>query len=220
MMTGEMHLLDALSKAGGVTPGADTEGFLIRRQDSPTIEVRIRFDAEKSLEDPTHLSADLDATGLGEGAVASQASDQSIRINIRDLREGRNPDLNMRLQGGDVFYVPRRTRQNIYIVGEVLFPGAYGLPQNYEHITAARAISYAGGVLKTAKTSKAFIMRHSEDGQIQGLPFDFGAIFRGEQPDVPVQPDDIIFVPRSIAKTIGYNMLILVPHLVQQFMIF
>jgi polysaccharide export outer membrane protein len=215
MINGKTHLLDVVSRAGGFTPGAAADGFLIRRRDFSTskIEVRMKYEAEQAAPDPLRAVAD-------ESQSAPLPARNSITVNIGDLKEGKRPELNVRVQGGDIFYVPRRVQQHIYIVGEVLFPGGYGLPQFYDHITAARAISYAGGPLRTAKAGKTFIMRRDPAGGVQQLSFDFNDITEGKKPDIAVMPNDIIFVPRSIAKTIGYGMLIMVPHMIQQFLIF
>ena len=45
-----------------------------------------------------------------------------IPINLDELREGKRPELNLRLEGGDVLYVPRRLGRNIYIIGDVKVP--------------------------------------------------------------------------------------------------
>jgi protein involved in polysaccharide export with SLBB domain len=127
----------------------------------------------------------------------------------------------MRLQGGDILYVPTLQQQVIYIIGEVRFPGAYILPRFYDHITAARALAYAGGTLRrTAKTGKVFIVRYDKNGAIKPIPFDVAATLKGEQPEIPVLPNDVIFVPRSAAKMTGYKLLDMVAHMTQQFLIF
>jgi polysaccharide biosynthesis/export protein len=223
MISGEMRLLDAITKAGGFSSGAGLEGYLIRRQgfSRSIVQASVAFDPAKSA--AAAAPAATTATGAGTpapGATAAAADSQRTVINIRDLKEGRRSDLNVRLQGGDVFYVPRRIQKNIYVVGEVLFPGSYGLPQFYDHLTAGKAVAYAGGILKTAKSGKGFIMRRDATGAAQEIPFDFIAITKGEKPDIPIRPDDMIYVPRSVARTIGIAMLTLFAHLTQQFMIF
>jgi protein involved in polysaccharide export with SLBB domain len=104
-------------------------------------------------------------------------------------------------------------------VGDVKTPGAYGLPRRGE-VTAAQAIIYAGGPLRTAKTGSGFLMRHDETGTRQAVPVDFAAILKGKKPDFPVRPDDIIYIPSSTKKTIGVGMLDMIPGLVIQYLIF
>jgi polysaccharide export outer membrane protein len=127
--------------------------------------------------------------------------------------------LNVRLQGGDVLYVPRRRQQNFYVIGDVINPGPYTLPRRGT-ITAAQAVIYAGGTLPTAKSGKGFLMRHDSLGVRQATPVDFKAIVAGKQPDFQMQADDIIFIPNSAVKTIGVGLLNMVPTLIQQWLIF
>jgi hypothetical protein len=87
-------------------------------------------------------------------------------------------------------------------------------------VTAAQAVIYAGGTLMTAKNGAGFLMRHDENGVRQAIPIDFIEIVKGEKPDIPVQPDDIIFIPNSAIKTIGVSLLTQIPRLIQQLVIF
>ncbi|NWG13821.1 MAG: polysaccharide biosynthesis/export family protein [Acidobacteria bacterium] len=218
MITGEMRLLDAVSKAGGFTNAAGTNGFLMRRHDfaGAMAEIRAGERSWETMRDRDLQASETPAAGSGTATEGGAPARDRITINISDLKAGIRPELNVLLQGGDVFYVPARRTQYLYIVGEVALPGAYILPQSYDHITAARAVSYAGGPLRTAKTSKGFIMRYDRAGAYQAVPFDFAAVARGREPDIPISPGDILFVPRSVGKTIGYNLLALMPgHLLR-----
>ena len=87
-------------------------------------------------------------------------------------------------------------------------------------MTAAQAVIYAGGTLVTAKNSAGFLMRHDENGVRQAIPIDFIAILKGKKPDIPVQADDIIFIPMSAGKTIAVSLLNQIPRLIQQLVIF
>jgi len=49
---------------------------------------------------------------------------------------------------------------------------------------------------------------------LEQRPFDFEAVLRGRQPDWPIQVNDIIFVPGSNAKTVGYGLLGMLPNIV------
>ncbi|MGE0461423.1 MAG: polysaccharide biosynthesis/export family protein [Vicinamibacterales bacterium] len=211
VITGEMYLLDLVSRAGGLTAGADGTGILYRRGVTrPSVTARIAT-----------ASAPLDApappTDTPEKEPTSEA--QLIPINLDDLRSGKRPDLNIPLEGGDVLYVPRRQGQTMYIIGDVNVPGAYTLPR-HGIVTATQAITYAGGPLATAKSKAGFLVRHDANGVRQAIPIDFNAIIRGKKPDVTIQADDIIYIPSSAFKTVGVGLLNQVARLIQQFVIF
>jgi polysaccharide export outer membrane protein len=212
VITGEMYLLDLISRAGGLAGNADGTGMLYRRG-----VVRPSVTARISAGPPP---ADTAPPKPAEAPSPDSSSDsQVIPIDLDALREGERPDLNIPLQGGDVLYVPRRLGQNIYIIGDVKVPGAYVLPRRGT-VTAAQAVIYAGGTLMTAKNGAGFLMRHDENGVRQAIPIDFIEIVKGEKPDIPVQPDDIIFIPNSAIKTIGVSLLTQIPRLIQQLVIF
>jgi protein involved in polysaccharide export with SLBB domain len=111
--------------------------------------------------------------------------------------------------------------QLIYIVGEVGLPGAYILPRSYSHLTAANALSYAGGPRrKSAKSSKSLIVRRDQEGTIQTIQFNFDKAIKGEEPDILIKPGDILFVPRSVGKTIGYKFFDMIANETYQWIIF
>jgi protein involved in polysaccharide export with SLBB domain len=218
-LTGELYLMDLVAKAGGVRANADHTLFLYRRNSpKPAVEARVVFadGGAHAADRPLALPNAPRAEGL---PVPPTQDEQVIRIDLRDLRSGARPELNLRMQPGDVVYAPRRRPLTIYIIGDVKVPGAYTLPSEGT-ITAAQAVIYAGGPLSTAKTGKAFLMRHDAQGVRQAIPVDFRAVIAGKQQDIPVQPDDIIFIPNSAARTMGVAFLNLVPELIRQFAIF
>ena len=65
--------------------------------------------------------------------------------------------------------------------------------------------------MKTAKMSKGILVRYAEKGERQELPVDFSEILKGKREDVTIHPDDVIFVPGSNFKNIGYGMLASTP---------
>jgi len=68
-------------------------------------------------------------------------------------------------------------------------------------ITVLQAVVTAGGLNPTAKLRGARITRKGENGRVE-IPVDMSAMLSGETPDVTLQADDILFVPRSAAKTV------------------
>ena len=218
VITREMYLLDVLSKAGGLLATAADVGFLYRRNwPRPSTGARMIG------------AADAVTDGQAESTTApppvspdpSQDSkpEEVMPIDFYALGKGTRPELNLRLQGGDILYVPRRRADQFYVIGDVIGPGAFTMPRRGK-VTAAQAIVYAGGTLRTAKSGKGFLMRHDQAGVRQTMPVDFAAIIQGRAPDFPIQPNDIIFIPNSAGKTIGLALLDMVPELVRQWVIF
>lgn len=220
IITGEMYLLDLISRAGGLLPTADATGFLYRRNaQNPRVQTRILegTDATTGVSGtpaPPALALDIASRPAGESKT-----EEVIPVDFNELREGTKPEMNLKLRGGDILYIPRRTPQNFFVIGDVKVPGAYTLPRRGK-ISAAQAIIYAGGPLPTAKSGKGFLMRHDEAGIRQARPIDFAGILEGKEADFTIEPNDIIFIPKGTLQTIGIGLLNLMPLLVQQFLIF
>jgi len=98
VLTGDMTIIEALARAGSVTPTASDEILIVRPP-----------------------------PGRGAGPVMPDQAGNDvtvIRINIRDLQEG-NLSKNVLLKDGDTVVVPKA--QGVYVFGQVKAPGAYAM---------------------------------------------------------------------------------------------
>jgi protein involved in polysaccharide export with SLBB domain len=199
----EMTLRDLVVLGQGFNSNASPVGFLYRLKPlgaKPTAEAQ--------------------AGGEPEPGDASAAS-EVVRIDFRDLEN--NPEANLRLRPGDVLYCPERRKTYYFVVGEVLMPGLYEMPDpqfdaenNVAGSTILRltqALAKAGGPARTAKLSKALVVRYGPNMEREEIPVDFEAVLKGGQPDIEVRLNDIIFVPGSTIKTLGYGLLGALPSI-------
>jgi len=91
----------------------------------------------------------------------------------------------------------------VYVLGAVNRPGGY-LIDNGEHISLMQALTLAGGWDKAAALSKSRLIRKVPEGHKE-LTLDLKRVLNGKQADVNVLDGDIVYVPMSIGKTIGYE---------------
>ncbi len=86
--------------------------------------------------------------------------------------------------------------QQIYIGGEVAGRGSLRLTQN---MTLAQAIQEAGGFSTSSRLKQVLLIRTMPDGERIARSIDLRPIFSGSDPsrDVPLQGNDIIYVPRT-----------------------
>jgi polysaccharide export outer membrane protein len=183
----EMYLTDLLTLAAGFNDVASPIGYLYRRK------------------------ANTESLQPGEAPT-----DEAIAIDFQALNEGTRPELNLRLRGGDVLYVPQRRREFYFVVGDVGKPGVYEIKKAAGTIRLSQALAQTGGPLPTAKMSAGILVRFDQAGGRQELPVDFKAILEGRQPDLSVQANDIVFIPGSSAKTLALGLLGVIPGLVGQ----
>ena len=187
VITEEMYLADLIALANGFNEVASPTGYLYRR----------------SIKSPAGAEAESE---LGE--TVGTVVDEAIPIVFEDLYS--DPDLNLRLQGGDVLYVPERVRKYVYVVGDVGAPGRFEIPPD-EDLSVLRALGMASGPLRTAKLSKALLVSRFGDGSLNQRPMDLSRILKNEGTDVTVADGDILFIPGSGAKTFGYGLLNAIP---------
>lgn len=123
----------------------------------------------------------------------------TVRIlpNAEDLGSQRNPVI----QPGDTVMVGKAGI--IYILGDVKRAGGF-LVDNGEHISLLEALSLAGGWNQEASLSKAELIRKAPQGHKE-ITLDIKHVLKGEQANVQVEDGDILFIPSSVGKTIGYR---------------
>jgi len=73
-------------------------------------------------------------------------------------------------------------------------------------LTVLQAIALAGGTTRTAKMSGARIIRKGPAGMSE-TPVPLKQILEAKAPDVPMQADDILFVPASTQKMLSTRTL-------------
>jgi polysaccharide biosynthesis/export protein len=103
---------------------------------------------------------------------------------------------NVAVEQGDTIIVSKAGV--IYVVGEVLAPSGFLMDEKGQY-SVMKAVAMAHGVTKFAKTSKARIVRRTPEGE-QEIPVPLNEILASRSPDIPMQSNDILFVPSSRGK--------------------
>src|SRR5438445_3247135 len=87
----------------------------------------------------------------------------------------------------------------VYVLGEVGKPGGYVL-NSTGGVTVLRVIAAAGGPTHVASVGGTKMLRRTPNG-LQELPVPLKELLHAKVADIPVQADDIIYVPTSRLKT-------------------
>jgi len=138
---------------------------------------------------------------LARAAVDGQPA-QVLRIELKPLLEGLTPEKNYELRGGDEIRVPEA--QKIYLVGNLKMPGSYTVNEP-GGTTVMKALAMSQGQLPFS-TRLAYIYR-TVDGQRNEIPVPLHDILRRKVPDVPLQPNDILYVPEAQGKHLTANII-------------
>lgn len=119
-------------------------------------------------------------------------------VNLREIMSGRNPAQNILIAPEDVISVPRA--EMVYVIGQVTKPGGYILGE-HETFSVLKAVSLAGGIDHGAAPQNARILRPVAGNPNRSeIAVNLKTIMTGAAGDLPLQADDILFVPISAPK--------------------
>jgi polysaccharide export outer membrane protein len=178
--------------------------FVLGRVANPGV---LRFEGQPSLLEAVTRAGGLPIGGIGaeKAALARcmvfRGRDKLVWIELRNLLNGTNLALNIRLQRNDTLYIPDSDDQLVYVMGEVKRPGVVRVTPE---MTFLSALAQAGGPTEDAKTGKIRLLRPTA-----GIDRDFNLndFYRLPQnQDVRVQDGDIIYVSKSGMAKLGYVM--------------
>ena len=152
------RLLDLISEASGLAPGAGRLVSVFSRNDPGTAHAVV-----------------LDPNGT-------------------DTNSNHNPEMSP----GDTVQVSRAGL--VYVVGDVIRPGGFPVDP-VKGLTVVQALALAWGPTQNAATGKGLLIREQKGGRTL-TALNVKRLLRGQDPDLPVQDGDILFVPDSLAKNL------------------
>jgi polysaccharide biosynthesis/export protein len=201
---GTKTLLEMLSMAEGLAPEAG-DAVLVMRGGGTVMGSAPALPANTEKTGNTKISAVKELlTSSSVTSSGNSENGQTVEINLKLLLDSGDPKYNVPVYPGDIVKV--KAAGIVYVVGDVKQPGGFPLKDN-GHITVLQAIALGQGMAPTASKKKATIIRTAQNGQETEIPIDIGKILSGKAPDLPLRPKDILYVPKSGAKTAGHAAL-------------
>ena len=97
---------------------------------------------------------------------------------------------------GDKVIVPKA--EVVYVLGDVARPGRY--PTTDLGLTVVEAVFAAGGTPRSAVPSNTRLIRRHADGTWEEVRVPFSDIRKGKKPDIPLEANDILYVPFSYGR--------------------
>jgi polysaccharide export outer membrane protein len=170
---GRKTLIEMLSLAGGLTDDAGHTVKITRRLESGRVPLPGAHD------DPS-----------GGFSVAE--------VSLESIMAARNPAENIEILPHDVISVPRA--EMVYVVGQVVHAGGFILKER-ETLSTLQALALAGGLDHAASPQHSRILRKKPGapGHTE-IPVDVKGILAGRTADMPLEPEDILFIPASAPK--------------------
>ena len=105
---------------------------------------------------------------------------------------------NKTINPGDTIVVSKAGM--VYVVGDVKEPT--GIIMDNPHLTILQAVAMAHGTNSTAAMGSARLIRKASTSAPQEIPIPLNDILSAKAPDLELQPDDVLFVPNSVAKSV------------------
>lgn len=180
-LQGKKSLVEILSLAGGLRPEAGHHVKITRRK------------------------TEWGDIPLPDAATDSTGKFSIAQVELRGMMEAQNPAANIEVLPHDVISVPRA--EMVYVVGDVRKPGGFVLGYK-ENVSVLQALALAEGLERTAAGKNAKILRMNPTTETRvEMPVDVGKILSGKANDVPLQADDVLFVPGSPARRASWRLL-------------
>jgi polysaccharide export outer membrane protein len=171
-LNGPTTLLDAISAAGGPASGQTV--------------AQLSTGGTVTMANPLSTAGDL-----SQAFVVRKG--QPLPVNIQRLLQDGDMSQNIYLEPDDLIYLPSPRAQEIYVLGAVAQARAIRMPGQ---ATLVSAIAAAGGTGPNAHLTNVAVVRGGVTNPAIAI-YDVKAIVTGQEPDVRLEPNDIVYVPRT-----------------------
>jgi len=125
-----------------------------------------------------------------------------IEIDLNRLLYTKDEALNIEMKPLDIVSVSKA--DVVYVTGAVRRPGGFVL-EDRPTMTVLQAIAMAEGFTPTAAKASARILRTNQNGSKTEVPINLRKIMNGKAEDTTLAANDILFVPDSKGKIVGYR---------------
>jgi polysaccharide export outer membrane protein len=114
------------------------------------------------------------------------------RIAVKALIDAADPELNVRLYGGEEIRVPEAGK--VFVVGNVKKPGAYPV-QDVSDTTVLKMLALVEGLMPFAAKQAFIYRREAGTASKNEIPIELQKIVDRRSPDVHLEANDILYVP-------------------------
>jgi polysaccharide export outer membrane protein len=140
----------------------------------------------------------LDALSRAEGftddagpEILVTQNDAVQRITVKQLLNGADPAVNLRLTGNEEIRVP--VAGKIFVLGNIRKPGGFPVRDTADR-TVLKMVALSEGLLPFSEKI-AYILRRQEAGAPQEISVELARIMERKSPDVLLEIGDILYVP-------------------------
>jgi polysaccharide export outer membrane protein len=132
----------------------------------------------------------------GRYVLVTHRDDPDHTTKIPIAADAKSVQDNVQLRPGDTVVVSKAGL--VYVVGDVHMAGGFVM-ENDKNITVLQAIALAQGIGPNPSLNAAKLIRTTPTGR-QDVPLDLKKILTAKAPDIPLQADDIVFIPDNALR--------------------
>ncbi|WP_449258696.1 SLBB domain-containing protein [Chlorobium limicola] len=189
----------------------NNKAFVLGRVSKPGV---VNFPGKGSLLEALALAGGIpdqrEENSLTKCAII-RGSDTIIWIDLQDLLRNGNMALNAPVRNNDIIYIPESSDELVYVLGEVIKPGAIQVKSG---MNVMKAIMLAGGMNKSANPEKIFVIRQ-QNAKGEVIRIDLKNLLESGDfsRNYALLPEDIVFVSPSGMAKFNYALEKLLPSL-------
>jgi polysaccharide export outer membrane protein len=115
------------------------------------------------------------------------------RIPVRGLIDAADPELNLKLEGGEEIRVPEAGK--VFVLGNVKKPGAFPV-NDASDTTVLKMLALSEGLMSfTSKVAYIYRREGGTGGKKNEIEIPLQKIVHRKAPDVTLQANDILYIP-------------------------
>lgn len=127
------------------------------------------------------------------------------RIPVKGLIDAADPELNLKLQGGEEIRVPEAGK--VFVVGNVKKPGAVTV-DDANGTTVLKVLSMSEGLVDfSSKTAYIYRKEGGAGGTKNEIPIPLQDIMKRKSPDVALVANDILYIPDRPGQRATFSVL-------------
>ncbi len=190
----------------------NNKAFVLGRVANPGV---VTFPGEGTLLEALSIaggySTEAEDTYLTKCSII-RGNDTIIWIDLNELLQNGNMALNARIMNNDVIFIPESQSELVYVMGEVITPGAYNMTGR---LTLLDSLMMAGGPTDDAKKSKLYLVRKTKGTKGEVREIDLQHLLKSADfsQNYIMKDNDILYVSEKGISRFNYVLQSIFPSL-------
>lgn len=190
----------------------NNKAFVLGRVENPGV---VTFPGEGTLLEALSIaggySTEAEDTYLTRCSII-RGNDTIIWIDLNELLQNGNMALNAKIMNNDVIFIPESQSELVYVMGEVVTPGAYNMTGR---LTLLDSLMLAGGPTDNARDTHLYLIRKTGDnkGAVREINLEHLLKTADFSKNFIMKDNDILYVSEKSISRFNYALRQIMPSL-------